>query len=271
MLKRRTIRVECIGDSFERGYTFGRFSDQVSVNDRLWQIASPSLAANLLMSTNNLPVRFRGGNQGFPISRLTDAGLPAALAAYCATWNMDARDWMLLEDAGDHIGNPDTYQAAVEAVIDAVAPVRCAVITAFDYPVGIGADPNYQWDRIIPGFGRSMNAAKIAAAASRGALLIDENAAMDAYRSTTLATDLLDPMQHIDGTIDGIHAGPWGTLKEVSVRLTALGLAGSVRSIEALTSIANVDFTRLQCGATVWNGTRAISYCSALFPAAEVP
>lgn len=263
---RQPIRVECVGDSFERGYALGRFSDRTSTLDPLWNMSSPSHVANLVLRENNAPVRFRGGLGGLAIGGLADAGLPAAVSVYAAVNGLTSRDWMLFEDAGLHNQNPETYQAALEAVLTAAlaAGVRCAVVTAFDFPTVHGLGIAYEWDTVIPGFGRSMNAAKIAAANAKSVPIIDENAAIDAYRAASMAADGVDPIRFSSGGIDGIHAGPWATVKQAGLRLAVLGFAPFVRTYASLAAIASANSAALASGSSSWSSQKAVDYCAAI-------
>ena len=259
----RMRRIICVGDSFERGFSFGRFSDSVSPGHPLWDIASPAHVANLLLRANDVHVRFRAGLGGLSIGSITQANLAADVASYVAAHGLTEGDWMIFEDAGQHNSDPAAYQVALEGVIDAAAPMQCAVVTAFDYPAVHGLSTEYQWDFSFSG--TTMNQAKVAAANSRGALVIDENAVMDAYRTTVLAADGVDPIIFIGGGTDGIHAGPWATIKEAQLRLSRMELIGAMKSISALVSPVSANYSLLQCGATTWDAAKAEDYCEDIF------
>src|ERR1051325_3652852 len=171
--------VHLVGDSISRGYALGSFSDTIVPSHPLYVFRSIWTEANAVLAENGVAVRFVYGNTG-----MGDSTAPARLAARVASGMIGAKDIVIFEDAGDTSMDPDQYQGELEALIDAVAPAKVYVMTMFDYSP---APLNSQFDTpFVGGSGggtRTINDAIRAAAAVKGASVIDMNAEMDAFQA----------------------------------------------------------------------------------------
>jgi hypothetical protein len=228
-----------VGDSWWRGYGLGVFGDQVPANHPVFRLRSPSSMAELILTDN-----------GRPHDRLCQVGGAAVnldgtadlLRRRLRDGIIRAGDVVFLEDAGDHSGNPDEYEARLlelRAAITERHHVTCVMMTTPDYVT----DPALQWDYPLVG-GRTMNDAIRAAARADldqvgQTLLLDHNATMDWWRIYAYGQHGLPMMLP-----DGIHTSLWGQLLWVGDMLRVAGWRG-LTNLSTITSIfsANPGYT----------------------------
>jgi hypothetical protein len=232
--------VHLVGDSISRGYALGSFSDTIVPSHPLYVFRSIWTEANAVLAENGVAVRFVYGNTG-----MGDSTAPARLAARVASGMIGAKDIVIFEDAGDTSMDPDQYQGELEALIDAVAPAKVYVMTMFDYSP---APLNSQFDTpFVGGSGggtRTINDAIRAAAAVKGASVIDMNAEMDAFQAYMAGQTLTH-----DFDSQGIHPFVFSQTLMVGAIFRALGVTPYLRCALSLTTPAHANWQSLQYNA----------------------
>jgi hypothetical protein len=152
------------------------------------------------------------------------------------------KDIVIFEDAGDTSMNPDQYQDELETLIAAASPAKVYVMTMFDYSP---APENSQFDKPFvgepSGAARTMNDAIRAAAAAKGATVIDMNAAMDAFQAYMAGQTATHDFDNL-----GIHPFVFSQTLMVGEILRAIGATPYIRSILSLTTPARANWQALQ-------------------------
>ena len=150
-------------------------------------------------------------------------------------------DDVVIEDAGNHGGDPPRYGEAMlqwrRAVVDNVAAI-CIMMTMFDYEPFHGRMPDAEFDRgyAIRG-GRTISANEAIRQAASAVywtgpepqgqtVLIDMNQKMDLWRTRSLSAYGVDPMHP-----DGVHPNCWGQWLLVREILCAISGA-DLRALE---------------------------------------
>jgi hypothetical protein len=252
-------RAHLFGDSIFRGWALRSFPDRLSPLNPLFAFSSIALTANVLTTASDIPVSFHYAGYAF--------GRPSAdivIPALIEQEEIRPGDFVLFEDAGPHLQDPDLYQARWEDMRRAVPADRnltVIMMTMCDYPP---APPECQYDRVFGS--RSMNdATRTAAAAelphSPRAHLLDLNARMDAFRESLLTSDDIDPIHP-----DGIHPNVWGQLFIVGEILRATGVGSHINSFEPIRDIASRNWHTLGYGtrSPTWTAIRSADlaeYC----------
>ncbi len=243
----RTIHIP--GDCIIRGWGLGIAADAVPVSNPLYPFRSVWSIANELLEENGAPARAAW----FSLPSPTWPG-GAGVVSYRVGLDAQPGDFVLFQDAGNHNSDPDAYQAAVEACLDAAAKpgVSVGIMTTFDYSP---APADCQFD--LEFNGRTINDAIRAAASARSAPVLDMNAKMDGWRASALSGDGVAVMHP-----DGIHPNVWGQIRMVGAILAFVGLDGLL-SYEGVKAIASANWEALRYGGgDSWSQSRAEAYAS---------
>lgn len=215
------------GDSIMYGWALGRFPEggeidpasnatvgsggRLASDHPLYAWRSIAAAMRQVAAENRLG-RFGVGYAG--------SSLIPMIKSLVAVGTIRAGDWVVLEDAGLHGGDPLGYFRKMRqwrrAVVDNVA-ATCIMMTMFDYGPHGGDLPDAEFDRRYPvGGGRMLSANDAIRMAANSVywhdapppgrtVLIDMNRQMDAWRTRSLRTHGIDPVHP-----DGIHPNCWG-------------------------------------------------------------
>jgi lysophospholipase L1-like esterase len=240
------ITIHLYGDSITHGYAAGAFSSEIKPSNPFWPMRSIWAVANQILEENAAPYRvdYISGKSLHPspssANPFTD--LPRGI--------LTPGDWVVLEDAGNHGGNPAAYMAAWLNVIDdirRVDDVSILMMTMFDYPP---AQRLAQFD--TPFNGVTMNTATERAAKAAGAKILDLNALMDLFQSTARARFGVSVMHR-----DGVHPNAWGQAFMTGQILKAVGAGPYIRSVNTLWAGIEPNWQRYGYGAADWTAFRA--------------
>jgi hypothetical protein len=250
--------IHLFGDSISRGYALGGFAETILPSNPLYVFRSPWAMGNAVLEANGAPYRMVFHSVGsVELADPTGLHMSDVIAAAVADGGVTAGDVVVIEDAGAHSQNPDTYQAALtSAVTAASAPgVKVIVMTMFDYSP---AATNMQWSTPFVGSSgvtRTMNAAIIAGAGS--ATLVDMKAAMDGYKAYAIG--------QVNGPVmqaDGVHPNIYGQALFAGEVLKAAGARPWLSYVDnnsvdqpklnAITEVAHVNYQSIRYGAQFW-------------------
>lgn len=246
---KRPMTIHLLGDSIARGFALANFADLINTTHPLYKFSSQFSMANMALEENGLNVRVQA--LGI-LGTFTTGGIADQVTAYISAGHAQPGDWMVFEDAGEHVDDPAAYQTALQGVLDAAASLNRICMTTPDYDHGFGTD--YEWDHEYSG--TSINEAIQAAAATRSVPCIDMNAIQDAYRTECLADGGVDTFLS-----DGVHPGVWGQMKWIGATLAAIGVP--IATYETLKSLAAANHAALAYGGTM-DATKAQTYCAAI-------
>lgn len=247
--------IQFYGDSRKRGWALGAFPEEISSSHPLYLFRSPKSMIESACADSGIAV------QVVERTYLNDAN--AVLDA--AALSLNPGDAVVVEDAGEHdyapiYSDPDNYQAMWQGVLGAFVapssamPTTPAQLTAFILNTVAGGvqicaetTPDYtslvncQYDVVFSGKTRTMNDAIRAAAASKGAKVIDTNALIDQWKSDLYGEQLV-PVMHPDG----IHENVWGQAMRCGGILKALGI--TVTNTSTLSNLAENNIGTLRYG-----------------------
>lgn len=230
--------VHLVGDSISRGFALNSF--EPSPSTPLYVFRSIWSSANAILDENGIPMRFVYGNTG-----IGDSTAPARLAARVASGMIGEKDIVIFEDAGPTSMDPDQYQAELEALLTAVSPVKTYVMTMFEYsPAVLNSRFDTAFVGSVTGVSRTINDAIRAAAANKGATVIDMNAAMDSFQTFMAGKTLTHDFDNL-----GIHPQVFSQTLMVGEIFRALDVAPWIRSIQSLTLPAHNNWQALQYNA----------------------
>lgn len=243
----RTRRLWIVGDSIgDRGWALGNHADLISNAHALYGFSSPWRMMSLVFAENGLNIRA----DRFSIGSITQANLQTDLTNFVSSASVGDRDFIVIEDAGEHNENPTTFQSTLSSILGAIKAARPTLTLRVCNTADFSPAPaNSQWDRTISG--STMNTAYAGACSAQGVTLVDINAIIDAYRTSMAASsvEVIHP--------DGIHLNVWGQMKFAGAILSSLGLAPLITARTSLTSIVanapTADWQSLRYGSSLSN------------------
>lgn len=211
--------------------------------------------ANRVFAENNIAIRM----EPYQIGAVWQSGLAADVTALIASRPIRSDDWVVIEDAGEHLSTPNSYRLSLEGVLDALlASLPASQIRTMTVPDNSPAATASQWDTSFIGEG-TMNQAIQNASTTKGVICIDANTTITAYWASVLSADGV-----VLPNSDKIHPLVWDQMKWLGMILSSLGLTPAIVNRTSLTDIASANYASLAYGSGTWTQQKAIDYCVAI-------